>query len=842
MGDAEQGGVLGALHHDRHGFHLQHHRLYHHLETNVRSSSNFSLETILSRRRNYTSEELWGDSVLARHTILPAWRPLLVATVKVLAIISVVEVATLIAFVTHPEELNPFRAWIWFDVSALAFLSLDGVVPTIVTQPAVSKESFVRSAFLACVHFSLNSFFLACRLSLERKVAKQFFTVILVVLAGLLPAALLTATLTGAFTTRVRLQSRTHTAAFVLYTAVDACWMLSLGLRPITTPKRKSELETSALVSSFLMLAFQTLLPIATHKTLVADTKFWRGLGKYNANARFRDGLRLSELCVQRNSSLNSVGYGEERLRGGVGDASALERGDSASGSYRLSKLSIRDRSNSTSGRSSSTRRRPEMGLEVASAKLQDVIETAYRDKRMLEFEHLTIGPKVIGKGTTAFVYHGQYKAEPVAVKVFNPLEITEEDVATFGQEIHLMARLRHRNVLLLYGLCVRPPQICAVFELCESGSLAKAAKAAVEKGTWDVESRLRVAFDCCTAVAYLHGVAVWHRDVKLENFLVTRNGTVKLCDFGESVRRSTALSRGNVEEGKPRQSSGDGQRVDGAASVPQIQDVEEESSETRKSFLSRVARKLTPPTPRFSDISSTQRHSSPYNRAYSYKSSSRSPRPLARHLASDPDSNEELGIVGTVGYMAPELIAAKRDYTEAVDVYALGIVLRCIWTADSDPWPTELQTFDVYAKVENGERPELGECPKEVADVVNSAWAQEASERPDAEKLRVKIVQILQNLCGPESKTRLRKHIAASSSSPGLKSLKTSRTQHTASLVEKWVFPSRVFSNNNSSTTTGNASTTAPEGEGDSWKKEDDIEEAASPSPSSETDEEEIT
>jgi serine/threonine protein kinase len=45
------------------------------------------------------------------------------------------------------------------------------------------------------------------------------------------------------------------------------------------------------------------------------------------------------------------------------------------------------------------------------------------------------------------------------------------------------------------------------------------------------------LAHGMLTAVAFLHGRNVLHRDIKGQNVLLSRDATVKLCDFGVSVR-----------------------------------------------------------------------------------------------------------------------------------------------------------------------------------------------------------------------------------------------------------------------------------------------------------------
>ena len=109
-----------------------------------------------------------------------------------------------------------------------------------------------------------------------------------------------------------------------------------------------------------------------------------------------------------------------------------------------------------------------------------------------------------------------------------------------FANEARLTASLGGcRNVLRVWGLVVRPPQLAVVTELCARGELPAAIGLARAAGVWRDDApapKLRVGCDCARALAHVHARGVIHRDVKPPNFLVADDWTVKLADFGEAT------------------------------------------------------------------------------------------------------------------------------------------------------------------------------------------------------------------------------------------------------------------------------------------------------------------
>jgi serine/threonine-protein kinase len=139
-----------------------------------------------------------------------------------------------------------------------------------------------------------------------------------------------------------------------------------------------------------------------------------------------------------------------------------------------------------------------------------------------------------IGQGGMGSVYRGERDAgdfeHVVAIKVIKPGLLSEVLGDRFRRERQTLAQLSHPNIAQLFDggeMADGSPYI--VMEYVDGRSLQHW----VEQEKPDHAARLRLFGDICRAIGFAHRSLIVHRDITPSNVLVTRDGTVKIIDFG---------------------------------------------------------------------------------------------------------------------------------------------------------------------------------------------------------------------------------------------------------------------------------------------------------------------
>jgi tRNA A-37 threonylcarbamoyl transferase component Bud32 len=152
----------------------------------------------------------------------------------------------------------------------------------------------------------------------------------------------------------------------------------------------------------------------------------------------------------------------------------------------------------------------------------------------IIPFEDLAIQEAHVGQGSYGFVSQGQWKGVTVGVKRFVKQRLDEDTMLRFREEAALLAELRHPNVVLFIGACVRSPNVCIVTEWIRKGSLRDVLADGSVKLPWP--TRLGVVKGIALGLAYLHSqepAPILHRDLKSSNVLIDESWNAKICDFG---------------------------------------------------------------------------------------------------------------------------------------------------------------------------------------------------------------------------------------------------------------------------------------------------------------------
>ena len=166
-------------------------------------------------------------------------------------------------------------------------------------------------------------------------------------------------------------------------------------------------------------------------------------------------------------------------------------------------------------------------------------INTTINRNKDNKISHYEIG-KVIGKGAyaTVKICKNKITQEKFAMKIYEKKVLNDNiKKKCILREIEILKKLNHPNIVKLYDTIISDKNILLIQELVNGISLRDFYNNEIRNQKNISEKKYKILTlifkQIFSAFDYIHKKNIFHRDIKLENILLTKNYEIKIIDFG---------------------------------------------------------------------------------------------------------------------------------------------------------------------------------------------------------------------------------------------------------------------------------------------------------------------
>ncbi len=139
----------------------------------------------------------------------------------------------------------------------------------------------------------------------------------------------------------------------------------------------------------------------------------------------------------------------------------------------------------------------------------------------------------------------------PVLIKKLHPQIARDEEIRDrFAREAQICARVKHDNIVDIYSYSSDPELMMVVLEFVDGQTLGELI---ASRGRLDWKAAAAILWRVLKGLEFAHSKGVIHRDLKPDNILISKDGQVKIADFGLAIlEEAPRLTRQGTIVGTP--------------------------------------------------------------------------------------------------------------------------------------------------------------------------------------------------------------------------------------------------------------------------------------------------